>query len=80
MPWGALPAGAEVLLIGPGTTTPAVSKALQRARLTPRMWHRFAGAALDDAAAAWPPLPTGGRGYAAVVLRLPPTRAAFEMA
>ena len=79
--WGAsLPRGAEVLLVGGGSVTGIVRDALVAAGLVPRMWHRFASAQLDAASTTPPPPSNTTRGYAAVLMRLPPTRSAFEMA
>lgn len=87
-PWAslALPRGAHALLAGAGSAAAccaSIGATLSGAGLAVSYWNRFADASLPSAcpaAAAWPSPPPGRPHYDAVFLRLPPSKAAFELA
>ena len=92
-PWAELPPRSPILLAGLGSAGDAyatVLASLTSAHLLPASWHRFEdeGCAAEPAR-AWPRAhsqdraggrESGGGGYAAAILRLPPSRGALEYA
>ena len=84
-PWAELTRRAEpVLLVGVGSAGDAcdqLTAAIGAAGHLVSHWHRFADEKLPagyPAACAWPPDAPGGDGYAAAIVRLPPSRSSLQ--
>ena len=80
LPWEGLSPRAEVLVVGAGSGAAALTAALAASGLRWRTWQRFCVEGTDPASACAPPPADAAAGYAAALLRLPPTRAAFDLA